>query len=332
MSAKEDLMNLIISNTTNNNIDDIDKFRAVLSKSLENFNVEQAEKSLTVVDNSDYEIFKKFIVSKKIEGRSDRTLEYYTNTFNTFYKWLNGRCSIFDCSVDTFRAYFADGMLNMNWSGCNINNQKRNLSSFWTWLRDEEYVKRNPLMKIQKIKNATHIREPFTKTEIELLRNSTKNKRDRAILEFLLSTGCRVGEAEFVKIKDIDFSRQELVVCGKGNKTRTVFLNESAIYHIQEYLKSRDDDNEYLFVSLEKPHKRLKASGFEIRIRDLGREVNVKAFPHKFRHTAATWALNNGMPIEQVKEILGHESVETTLIYAKINQSELKYSHQKYMS
>lgn len=119
---------------------------------------------------------------------------------------------------------------------------------------------------------------------------------------------------------------------GFNDHTRTVFLNESAIYHIQEYLKSRDDDNEYLFVSLEKPHKRLKASGFEIRIRDLGREVNVKAFPHKFRHTAATWALNNGMPIEQVKEILGHESVETTLIYAKINQSELKYSHQKYMS
>lgn len=312
------------------------------------YNIETSCTDLVTVDNSDIEIIKKFIVSKKLEGLSDRTLDYYGHTVKRFYNFLNHQKSIIDVTPDDIRAFLANGTINEKWSAINSNNIRRNLSAFYTWLFDEEYIPRNPVRKIKKIKTPKNVRVPFTETEIEKMRdcledtkvrNKGKEKviRNRAIIEVLLSTGCRVGELCNMKIGDIDFRNKEIKVLGKGNKERIVFLNDKAAYHLKKYLDSRDKHREatdYVFYTLWETGEKCKPlniSGVEIVIRELGKACGVKAFPHKFRHTAATTALRRGMPIEQVRIMLGHDNIDTTLIYAQSNIDDVKLNHNKFM-
>ena len=303
---------------------------------------------LVTVSNSDIEIIKKFIVSKKLEGLSDNTLHCYSYEIKRFYDFLNHQNSIIDVTADDIRCYIADGTLNKNWTGINSNNILRCLSSFYSWLVDEEYITRNPVKKIKKVKTKKNVRIPFTEVEIEKMRDylgnienghlkSTRTLRDRAIFEVMLSTGCRVGELCNMRIGDIDFKNNEIKVIGKGNKERVVFLNEKASFHLKKYLDSRDrhkkttDSVFYTLYSKGENEQPLKVSGVEILIRELGRTCGVKAFPHKFRHTAATTALRRGMPIEQVRIMLGHDNIDTTLIYAQSNIDDVKHNHNKYM-
>lgn len=197
----------------------------------------------------------------------------------------------------------------------------------------EDHVSNNPTKKIKKIKCEHRVKKPFTEEEIEVIRDNCKNKRDLAIVDLLISTGMRVGELVLLNIDDIDFANGQCIVFGKGSRERETYLNAKAKIHIKEYISYRTDSNKALFVSLKKPHNRLSISGIESMIRQLGKKANIsRAYPHKFRRTAATTAINRGMPIEQVQALLGHKQIDTTLKYAIVNQRNVKNSHEKYLT
>lgn len=304
---------------------------------------------LVVNNNSDFEIIKRFIVCKKIEGLSERSLDLYFYNLKRFYGYINHRKSLLDITANDVRAFLADGMVNKNWSNEYSNNLRLSLSSFYHWCVDEELILRNPISKTKQIKRKKNVREPFTEAEIEKMRDYLSNLksengylkeeraiRDRAIFEVLLSTGCRVAELCGMKVGDIDFKTHEVKVIGKGQKERIVFLNEKSFFYLSRYLESKtehNDSSDFVFYTLLSGGKSapLKISGVEIIIRELGRACNIKAFPHKFRHTAATVALRRGMPIDQVRMMLGHESIDTTLIYAQSNMDDVKVNHDKYL-
>ena len=213
-----------------------------------------------------------------------------------------------------------------------MDNIRRNLSSFFSWLEEEDYILKSPMHRIHKIKTRQQVKETISDEAIEKLRDHCSCKRDLAMIDLLYSTGIRVGELVNLNVSDVDFEARECVVFGKGDKERRVYFDAKAKLHLQEYLASRSDSNPALFVTLDAPNERLKISGVEIRIRNLGRSLNLeKIHPHKFRRTMATRAIDKGMPIEQVQKILGHSQIDTTMQYAMVNQSNVKTSHRRYM-
>lgn len=214
-----------------------------------------------------------------------------------------------------------------------VDNIRRNISSFFSWLEEEDYILKSPMRRIHKIKTKQQVKETITDEAIEQLRDHCSCVRDLAMIDLLYSTGIRVGELVNLNISDIDFEARECVVFGKGDKERKVYFDAKAKIHLQEYLNSRTDNNPALFVTLDSPHDRLKISGVEIRIRSLGKKLNMgKIHPHKFRRTMATRAIDKGMPIEQVQKLLGHSQIDTTMQYAIVNQNNVKNSHQKYIA
>ena len=214
-----------------------------------------------------------------------------------------------------------------------VDNIRRNISSFFSWLEEEDYILKSPMKRIHKIKTKTVVKSVISDEGIEKLRDYCTESRDLAIIDLLYSTGIRVGELVNLNIDDIDLEGRECVVYGKGNKERRVYFDAKAKVHLKRYMEERQDNNEALFVTLDYPYNRLKISGVEIRLRSLGRKLNLERIhPHKFRRTMATRAIDKGMPIEQVQKILGHSQIDTTMQYAMVNQANVKSSHQKYMS
>ena len=214
----------------------------------------------------------------------------------------------------------------------NIDNIRRILSSFFAWLESEDYIIKNPIKRIHKVKTGKTVKETYSDEALELMRDNCECPRDLALIDILASTGMRVGELVNLDRTDIDFQNRECIVLGKGNKQRIVYFDARTKIHLQNYLNSRTDDNAALFVSLQKPFERLQISGVEIRLRELGRKLNIdKVHPHKFRRTLATMAIDKGMPIEQVQQLLGHQSVDTTLQYAMVNQNNVKLSHHRFL-
>lgn len=210
---------------------------------------------------------------------------------------------------------------------------RRNISSFFSWLEEEDYILKSPMRRIHKIKTKTVVKETISDEAIEKLRDHCTELRDLAIIDLLYSTGIRVGELVNLDISDLDLEQRECIVFGKGDKERKVYFDAKAKIHLQRYLDSRSDNNPALFVTLDAPFNRLKISGVEIRIRELGRSLGLnKIHPHKFRRTMATRAIDKGMPIEQVQKILGHSQIDTTMQYAIVNQTNVKNSHQKYIA
>lgn len=214
-----------------------------------------------------------------------------------------------------------------------VDNIRRNISSFFSWLEEEDYILKSPMRRIHKIKTKQQVKEVISDEAIEKLRDYCNCKRDLAMIDLLYSTGIRVGELVNLNISDINFEERECVVFGKGDKERRVYFDAKAKIHLQDYLKQRKDDNAALFVTLDAPYTRLKISGVEIRMRELGRKLNLsRIHPHKCRRTMATRAIDKGMPIEQVQKILGHSQIDTTMQYAIVNQTNVKTSHQKYIA
>ena len=214
-----------------------------------------------------------------------------------------------------------------------VDNVRRNISSFFSWLEEEDYILKSPMKRIHKIKTKTVVKNTISDEGIEKLRDNCRIKRDLAMIDLLYSTGIRVGELVNLNIGDIDLEGRECVVYGKGDKERKVYFDAKSKVHLKEYIESRNDTNEALFVTLQAPYNRLKISGVEIRLRQLGRKLGLeKIHPHKFRRTMATRAIDKGMPIEQVQKILGHSQIDTTMQYAMVNQNNVKSSHQKYMT
>ena len=306
------------------NIAQMKKLQEVLLKNLSDETPQKEE-----ISNNEY--LKMFIDAKRIEGCSMRTLSYYQVTVEHLLSQIT--CPIRKITTDQIRCYLANYQKRNNCSKVTVDNIRRNISSFFSWLEEEDYILKSPMRRIHKIKTKQAVKEIISDEIIERLRDNCKCLRDLAMIDLLYSTGIRVGELVGLNISDINFEERECVVYGKGDKERRVYFDAKAKLHLQNYIESRVDNNPALFVTLDAPYDRIKISGVEIRIRELGRKLDIeKIHPHKFRRTMATRAIDKGMPIEQVQKILGHSQIDTTMQYAMVNQNNVKSSHQKYMS
>ena len=290
-----------------------------------------SENEADKVQISNHDFLEMFLDAKKIEGCSERTLQYYKVTVAHLLSQTEN--SVRKVTTEEIRAYLAEYQKNSNCSNVTIDNIRRNISSFFSWLEEEDYILKSPMRRIHKIKTKTVVKSTISDEGIERLRDNCSEIRDLAIIDLLYSTGIRVGELVNLNIDDIDLEGRECIVYGKGDKERRVYFDAKAKVHLKEYIESRQDSNDALFVTLDAPHDRLKISGVEIRLRQLGKRLELeKIHPHKFRRTMATRAIDKGMPIEQVQKILGHSQIDTTMQYAMVNQNNVKTSHQKYMS
>lgn len=290
-----------------------------------------SENSAPKTEISNTEYLQMFLEAKKIEGCSNRTLQYYRVTVEKLFESIV--IPVRKISTETIREYLSGYQQINNCSKVTVDNVRRNISSFFSWLEEEDYILKSPMRRIHKIKTKKQVKEIISDEAIERLRDNCKCERDLAMIDLLYSTGIRVGELVNLNISDVDFESRECIVFGKGDKERRVYFDAKSKLHLQDYLKMRTDDNPALFVSLDAPHSRLLISGVEIRIRELGRKLCLtKIHPHKFRRTMATRAIDKGMPIEQVQKILGHSQIDTTMQYAIVNQNNVKTSHQRYIA
>ena len=271
-----------------------------------------------------------FVAAKRIEGCSEKTLAYYQNTIQAMISGIGKAAQ--QITTEDLRAYLTEYQNEHKISRVTIDNIRRILSSFFSWLEDEDYIVKSPVRRIHKVKTAKIIKETYTDEALELMRDNAPSLRDLAIIDLLASSGMRVGELVTLNRDDINFAERECVVFGKGDKERLVYFDARTKIHLQNYLGDRSDENSALFVSLKFPHDRLQIGGVETMLRELGRQLNLtKVHPHKFRRTLATSAIDKGMPIEQVQQLLGHQKIDTTMHYAMVKQQNVKIAHRKYI-
>lgn len=293
--------------------------------------IERENTELTTDISPDVKAYQMYFVAKKVEGLSDKSLQLYRYTIDKFLKMCQKPLTAISANDIRFFIASRQGI-----ALTTLDNERRYLSSFFTWLHDEEYIPKNPMKKIKAIKQGRVVRKPFTGKEIEELRDACNDKRERAIVEVLLSTGMRVGELHGVDRDDV--SGSEVMVTGKGNKQRVCYLNPTALKRLNDYLAERTDILQPLILAdlsnkgAAKYGHRLGIGRYEQIVREIGRRAGVdNTHPHKFRRTAATTALQRGMPIEQVQKMLGHEAIDTTLRYALTADETVKHAHSKYM-
>jgi len=325
---KQHLMNEVIQGMLpflNNG--QMEKLQEVLQHTLFNYNVVEKENDKELSEQNLVELF---LSAKRIEGCSEKSLKYYESTILALLDALGK--DVKHIVTDDIRTYLTEYQARKQSSKVTIDNIRRILSSFFSWLEDEDYILKSPVRRIHKVKTGTNIKETYTDEALELMRDNCTELRDLAIIDMLASTGMRVGEMVLLNREDIDFNERECVVFGKGDKERIVYFDARTKIHLQNYLNSRDDDNPALFVSLQKPYNRLQISGVEVRLRQFGKRLGLnKVHPHKFRRTLATMAIDKGMPIEQLQQLLGHRRIDTTLQYAMVKQSNVKIAHRKYI-
>lgn len=321
---EEKIVNIINTMAEYLSIEQLKKLQEVILKELSANEVPKEE-----IPNQEYLTL--FLNAKQMEGCSTRTIQYYKVTVEHFIADI--KISVRKINTEQIRDYLVRYQKINNCSKVTIDNIRRNLSSFFSWLEEEDYILKSPMRRIHKIRTKTVVKETISDEDIERLRDHCTELRDVAMIDLLYSTGIRVGELVNLDIQDVNFEQRECIVFGKGDKERKVYFDAKAKIHLQKYLESRTDDNPALFVTLGAPHNRLKISGVEIRIRKLGRALGMnKIHPHKFRRTMATRAIDKGMPIEQVQKILGHSQIDTTMRYAIVNQNNVKNAHQKFIS
>lgn len=303
------------------------KLQEVLQHTLFGYEVTKVEND---TENLEQDLVELFLSAKRIEGCSEKTLKYYNATIQAMLTCVGK--DVRHIVTDDVRSYLTEYQEKNQSSKVTIDNIRRILSSFFSWLEDEDYILKSPVRRIHKVKTGTNIKETYTDEALELMRDSCTELRDLAIIDMLASTGMRVGEMVLLNRADINFNERECVVFGKGDKERIVYFDARTKIHLQNYLNSRRDENPALFVSLQKPHKRLQISGIEVRLREYGKRLGLsKVHPHKFRRTLATMAIDKGMPIEQLQQLLGHRRIDTTLQYAMVKQSNVKIAHRKYI-
>lgn len=281
-------------------------------------------------EESEKALLEAFLAAKKVEGCSDKSLRYYYSTINNMLTIVGKTAK--HITTDDLRQYLDAYQKKSNASKVTIDNIRRILSSFFSWLEEENHILKSPVRRIHKVKTGKTVKETYTDEALEIMRDSCETDRDLAMIDLLASTGMRVGELVKLNRSDINFQERECIVFGKGDKQRRVYFDARTKIHLMRYLENRTDSNPALFVSLQSPYNRLQISGVEIRLRALGRKLGItRVHPHKFRRTLATMAIDKGMPIEQVQRLLGHQSIDTTLQYAMVNQNNVKLSHQKFL-
>lgn len=307
-----------------------------MSDTLDNLQMMKLKKILEDLSNDEEieddsnQLLIRFISTKRLEGRSERTLNYYEKTIMAMIDEVNK--NVRAIMTDDLRHYLTLYQKTHNVSKTSVDNIRRNLSSFFNWLEEENYILKSPVRRIHKIKSVIPVKETYSDDEMERLRDACTEIRDLALIDMLASTGMRIGELVRLNREDVDFNERECVVFGKGDKERIVYFDARTKLHLQEYLNTRKDNDKALFVGLRKPYRRVTINGIELRIRQIGREVGIKkCHPHKFRRTMATVAIDKGMPLEQLQKLLGHEKIDTTLHYAMVKQSNVKNAHRKYI-
>ncbi len=304
------------------------QLKQVMDHTLFNYDVSSAK--VNVEEDDSKRLIDSFIAAKRIEGCSEKTLKYYQNTITAMVSDINK--NVRRILTEDLRTYLTEYQSRNQSSRVTIDNIRRILSSFYSWLEDEDYIVKSPVRRIHKVKTASSIKETYSDEELEKMRDNCTELRDLAMIDMLASTGMRVGEMVLLNRDDIDFTERECVVFGKGDKERIVYFDARAKLHLQEYLESRTDENSALFVSLRSPNERLQIGGVEHRLREIGKRLNIhKVHPHKFRRTLATMAIDKGMPIEQLQRLLGHQRIDTTLQYAMVKQSNVKIAHKKFV-
>ncbi len=281
-----------------------------------------------VTEISSAELLERFLATKRLEGRSEKTLSLYR--FNIEKLLGKSEKNVCVMNADDVRDYLSKYREGNGVSKTTVDNVRRNLSSFFKWLEDENYIFKSPLRRIHKIKTTVTVRETYADEELEKLRDDCRVLRNLAIIDMLNSTGMRIGELINLDITDVNFEERECVVLGKGDKERIVYFDARTKLHLMKYLESRNDENPALFVSVNRPYHRMHAGGIEIMLRKMGEQCDIKhVHPHKFRRTMATTAIDRGMPIEQVQRLRGHDKIDTTLHYAMVKQSNVKMAHKK---
>lgn len=327
---KNTIINEIIlqmqTNLSNNQLEELKK---VLEYIFFNYEItENIENNNKYFSNQNF--IELFLAAKKIEGCSAKSMKYYKSTIENMLKTVDK--NVKNIMTDDLRTYLTNYQAKNNSSRVTIDNIRRILSSFFAWLEDENYIIKSPVRRIHKVKTGSCIKETYTDEVLELMRDNCLELRDLAMIDMLASTGMRVGEMVLLNREDVNFAERECVVFGKGDKERVVYFDARTKIHLKNYLESRCDNNPALFVSLKSPYNRLEISGVEVRVRELGRRLNIpKVHPHKFRRTLATMAIDKGMPIEQLQKLLGHAKIDTTLQYAMVKQSNVKLAHRKFI-
>lgn len=303
-----------------------EKLQTVLRSALLHFQVEQNDN----YEEPKQDLVGSFLAAKRIEGCSEKSLQYYETTIRAMLSELGE--DVKQIVTDDIRNYLTEYQTRKQSSRVTIDNIRRILSSFFSWLEDEDYILKSPVRRIHKVKTTTSIKETYSDEALEIMRDNCSELRDLAMIDLLASTGMRVGEMVLLNRDDIDYNERECVVLGKGDKERMVYFDARTKIHLQKYLESRTDSDPALFVSLSAPHRRLQINGIEKRLRNFGKQLGIsKVHPHKFRRTLATMAIDKGMPIEQLQQLLGHKRIDTTLQYAMVKQSNVKMAHRKYI-
>ena len=308
----------------------LSELKTVLQNVMCGYRVEPENQEVMVLDDSWRDDLEAYLMAKALEGKSAATLNRYRYELNRLLSYVNK-------AVEKIRPGDISGYMRAYKRARGISNQTlKNIravfSSFFGWLRDRDRVRKNPMVQVEQIKVEKKIRKPYSDTEREKMLRNCRSLRDKALLEFLYSTAVRVSELSALNISDVRFGTRDMIVFGKGAKERVVYLNERSNMYLLEYLAIREDNNPALFVSERSPHRRLTKSGVEDIVRKTGRKAGVHAFPHRFRRTAATNALNRGMPVQEVAKLLGHSKLETTMEYCTVEQESVKFHHGKYLS
>lgn len=315
------------------NVEDIEQIMKSMDIVAYDYDINKKETSVAVYNSELPEIAKTFLVSKKIEGLSDTTLYNYGLVLKRFFLTLQK--SPEQITANDVRVYLYNYQQQHSISNRSLDKLRQNLSSFFQWATAEQYLDRNPMITIKKIKYESKQMSYFSQVEMEHIRDACSTIREKAIVEFLYSTGCRISELSEVKISDIDWSRKTVVLFGKGSKYRTSYLNAKAEVTLRKYLDARTDDCPYLFVTERKPYGKMHKSGLEKIIHQLSdktfENINKHFTAHTFRHTTATTAINNGMAVQDVSKLLGHANVATTMIYAHVASENVQVGHTKYV-
>lgn len=308
-----------------------EQLRRVLKHNLSGYEIQRKTDSTTEdASTENAQLTGAFLSAKRIEGCSEKSLSYYRKTIETMSEKIGK--GITHITTNDLRSYLTDYQSERKSSKVTIDNIRRILSSFFSWLEDEDYILKSPVRRIHKVKTAVTIKETYTDEALETMRDHCDSLRDLALIDMLASTGMRVGELVLLNRDDINFEERECVVFGKGSKERMVYFDARTKIHLQNYLAQRTDSNNALFVSLKAPYERLQIGGVESRLRELGKRLAIpRVHPHKFRRTLATMAIDKGMPVEQLQRLLGHQRIDTTLQYAMVKQSNVKIAHRKYI-
>ena len=309
------------------NNEQLRKLRAAMEFCLHGLEITQTDQQQELEQT---DVTAAFIAAKRIEGCSEKTLTYYRKTIEAMTAAVGK--PVQRITTDDIRQYLTTYQMQRKSSKVTIDNIRRILATFYSWLEDEDYIVKSPVRRIHKVKTAKVIKETYTDEALEQMRDNCDSMRDLAIIDLLASSGMRVGELVALNCDDINFNERECVVFGKGNKERLVYFDARTKIHLQNYLDSRTDGNPALFVTLRAPYNRLQIGGVEMRLRQLGRRLSIpKVHPHKFRRTLATSAIDKGMPIEQVQQLLGHQKIDTRMHYAMVKQQNVKLAHRKYI-